>query len=90
MRPPWASTIFHWAADLLRGDRRDSFRLAEYSGVSRFGPHSSAIFNGYRLRLYAKVGPLAGAGLPLLFFPVQVLFSLRWLKRFRFGPVEWL
>ena len=49
-----------------------------------------AMFNGYGLGLYAKLGPLAGAGLALLFFPLQVLFSVWWLKRFGFGPIEWL
>jgi len=48
------------------------------------------IFNSYGLGLYGKVGPLGGVALTLLIFPVQVLLSIWWVRRFRFGPAEWL
>jgi uncharacterized protein len=46
------------------------------------------LFYGYGLGLYGRLGPVALAGVALAFFPVQVLFSEWWLRRFRFGPVE--
>lgn len=48
------------------------------------------IFNSYGLGLYGKVGPLGGVALTFLIFPVQVVLSIWWIRRFRFGPAEWL
>lgn len=47
------------------------------------------LFYGYGLGFY---GLGLGAGLLLAFviWAVEVLWSVWWLKRFRFGPVEWL
>jgi|WetSurMetagenome_2_1015567.scaffolds.fasta_scaffold23862_2 uncharacterized protein len=50
----------------------------------------TAIYNGWGLGLYGKVGPAANLVLCALFFSAQVLFSRWWLGRFCFGPVEWL
>lgn len=47
------------------------------------------IFHSYGLGLYAKVGPLAGIGLAILIFPLQVLLTIWWLMHFQFGPAEW-
>ncbi|MGM7703215.1 DUF418 domain-containing protein [Pseudalkalibacillus sp. Hm43] len=40
--------------------------------------------------LYGKVSLWAGLLLTLGFFALQVVFSLYWLKHFKFGPFEWL
>jgi len=50
----------------------------------------TAIFYGWGLGLYGKVGPAAGTALCTLVFAAQVVASQWWLKRFQFGPVEWL
>jgi uncharacterized protein len=50
----------------------------------------TAIYNGWGLGLYGKVGPAANLALCALFFSVQVVFSRWWLERFCFGPAEWL
>ena len=39
---------------------------------------------------WGKVGPLIGVTLAVLNFPVLVLLSMWWIRRFRFGPAEWL
>jgi uncharacterized protein len=48
------------------------------------------IFYGYGLGLFGRLGVATalaiGAGVCVL----QVVFSILWLRRFRFGPVEWL
>lgn len=49
-----------------------------------------ALFFSVGLGLYGQVSPVAGAFLATVFFAIQTLFSVLWLKRFRFGPVEWL
>ncbi|MGH9580311.1 MAG: DUF418 domain-containing protein, partial [Terriglobales bacterium] len=48
------------------------------------------ILYSYGLGLYGKVGPAMGVALTLLIFAVQVLLSVWWVRRFRFGPAEWL
>jgi uncharacterized protein len=50
----------------------------------------SAIFYGYGLGLYGRVGPATGVLIALGTFAAQVLYSRAWLSRFRFGPMEWL
>jgi uncharacterized protein len=48
------------------------------------------LFNSFGFGLYGKVGPLGGVALAFLIFPLQVLLSVWWMRRFRFGPAEWL
>jgi uncharacterized protein len=50
----------------------------------------SLIFYGIGLGLYDKLGPAAGALIIIAVFAAQVLVSPLWLRRFRFGPVEWV
>ena len=48
------------------------------------------IYNGYGLGLYDQVGPFAGTLMGLALFAMQIPFSIWWLNRFRFGPMEWV
>jgi uncharacterized protein len=48
------------------------------------------IFNGYGLGLYGRVSPAVGFGLTCVIFALQIPLSGWWLRRFRFGPVEWV
>ena len=49
----------------------------------------TAIFNGWGLGLYGKIGPAAGFALSLaIFWAVQVPWSLWWLKTHERGPLE--
>lgn len=50
----------------------------------------TTLFYGYGLGLFGKVRPSLGLLLTLGIFLVQVPLSAWWLRRFRFGPVEWL
>jgi uncharacterized protein len=50
----------------------------------------SLLFYGYGLGLYGRLGSAAGAGIGLALYAAQVAFSCAWLRRYRFGPVEWL
>ncbi len=50
----------------------------------------TAIFYGWGLGLYGKVGPAVGLGITASFYLLQVAASRWWLTRFRFGPMEWL
>jgi uncharacterized protein len=52
---------------------------------------ATTIFYGWGFGLWNKVGPAAGLLLALaIFFIVQVPLSLWWLRRFQYGPMEWL
>ncbi|MFZ5881912.1 MAG: DUF418 domain-containing protein [Chloroflexota bacterium] len=48
------------------------------------------IFYGYGLGLFGKIGLAAGIGLTILIYLLQIPFSHWWMKRFKYGPAEWL
>ena len=48
------------------------------------------IYNGYGLGYYNRVGPFVGTLLGLALYGLQIPFSIWWLNRFRFGPMEWV
>jgi uncharacterized protein len=50
----------------------------------------TTIFYSYGLGLYGKIGPALGLALAVVFFTGQVFISKYWLKRYQFGPMEWV
>ena len=48
------------------------------------------VFYGYGLGLFGKLGVTAALGIGVAVYILQVIFSICWLRQFRFGPVEWL
>ncbi|UCD17281.1 MAG: DUF418 domain-containing protein [Candidatus Zixiibacteriota bacterium] len=50
----------------------------------------TAIFYGFGLGLFGRIERLGLLGFVLGIWIFQVYFSTIWLKRFRFGPAEWL
>ena len=48
------------------------------------------LFYGYGLGLYAKVGPAKGLLITCAIYAVQLPLSVWWLRRFEFGPVDWV
>jgi len=50
----------------------------------------TAVFYGWGLGLYGKIGSAAGLGIAASFYAIQVASSAWWLRRYRFGPAEWL
>ena len=63
-----------------------SYRLRELA----FTISTTTIFYGYGLGLGGDVGRLGTIGIALLIFSGQVIFSVVWLKSYRYGPMEWL
>ena len=52
---------------------------------------ATTIFNGWGFGLWGKVGPAACLLLAFaIFFVIQVPLSVWWLRRYEFGPMEWL
>lgn len=45
---------------------------------------------GYGFGLFGKIGALTAIGIAALVFIAQTVLSDAWMRRFRFGPVEWL
>ncbi len=50
----------------------------------------TTLFYTYGLGLYGKVGPAVAVLLAIAIYLFQVALSLLWIRRFRFGPAEWL
>lgn len=48
------------------------------------------IFYGYGLGLFGKVGSIAGIGLTIVIYLLQIPISHWWMKHFQYGPAEWL
>ncbi len=50
----------------------------------------TTIFYSYGLALFGKVRPSLGLLLTITIFLIQIPLSVWWLRRFQFGPIEWL
>jgi uncharacterized protein len=48
------------------------------------------IFYGYGLGLFGRLGVTAALAIGVAVYVGQVFFSAWWLRRYRYGPVEWL
>jgi uncharacterized protein len=48
------------------------------------------IFYGYGLALFGQVGAAWGIALSIVIYLLLIPFSHWWMKRFRYGPAEWL
>jgi uncharacterized protein len=51
---------------------------------------ATSIFYGHGLGLFGSVSRVEQYGIVLAIWAVQVVLSVLWLKRYRFGPVEWV
>jgi uncharacterized protein len=49
-----------------------------------------ALFYGWGLGLYGRLGEASAAAIAVAIFVAQIAVSALWLRRHRFGPVEWL
>lgn len=48
------------------------------------------IFYGYGLGLFGRLSVVAALAIALVMYAAQAAFSAWWLRRYRYGPVEWL
>ncbi len=94
-----ALSFFYASAIVLLAERPTwKLRLAPLAPVGRMALSNyllqvlifKVLFEGYGLGFYARMGPFLGVGLGLLIFALEVALSTWWMRRFRFGPVEWL
>jgi uncharacterized protein len=50
----------------------------------------TVFFYHYTTGLFGRIGPAWGLVPTVVFYALQVAFSNWWLRRYRFGPMEWL
>jgi uncharacterized protein len=50
----------------------------------------TTIFYGYGLGLFNSIGPAAGLAFAFVIYPIQIVYSNYWFKRFQYGPMEYL
>jgi uncharacterized protein len=50
----------------------------------------TSLFYGYGLGWYNRISPVAGVGLCMAIFMMQIVLSSCWLRWCRYGPAEWL
>lgn len=50
----------------------------------------SILFSGYGAGLYEKIGAAGLWGTTFLIYLAQIPFSIWWLRKFQFGPLEWV
>ncbi len=80
-RQDWA---MHWLRHLAPVGRMALTNYLMHSIIC------TLVFYGYGLGLYGQLGPVALIGIVIAIYVVQIPLSAWWLKRFRFGPFEWL
>ena len=78
---PAGKALFRWAAPLGR------MAFTNYLAQSViFG----WIFYGYGLGLFGRLGASTALAIGVGVYLGQIVFSAWWLRRYRYGPVEWL
>jgi uncharacterized membrane protein YeiB len=50
----------------------------------------TTLFYSYGFGLYGQVGPAVGVVITLAIFSIQLVLSTLWLKKYRYGPIEWI
>ncbi len=94
------SFCFFYTATIIRMIQNDKWKkkLTPLASIGRMAISNylfqtlicTTIFYSYGLGLYGKFGPSLGLLLTIGIFLIQITLSAWWLKRFQFGPVEWL
>ena len=79
-RPAWQKRLMHLAPV-------GQMALTNYLSQSLI---CTFLFYGWGLGLSGRVGTALTIPLTMAIFAAQLIWSPAWLKRFRFGPVEWV
>jgi uncharacterized protein len=95
---PALSLFYISAITLLAQNLVWKQRLAPLASVGRMALSNyifqtlvcTTLFYSYGLGWYGRVGPALGLVLTVAIYAVQVPLSVWWLRRFQFGPLEWL
>jgi len=92
--------MLFYASTIVLLTQRDIWRrrLAPLAAVGRTALSNyllqslicTTIFYGYGFAFFGKVRPSFGLLLTITIFLIQIPLSVWWLRRFQFGPIEWL
>jgi uncharacterized protein len=94
-----AMTLFYVSAMTLLAQRRVWRRaLSPLAAVGRMALTAyvfqsvfyTTLYYGYGLGMYGKLGGAHILLLAVVVFPIEILLCSLWLRRYRFGPLEWL
>jgi uncharacterized protein len=77
----WARIAVGWAVPVGR------MAFSNYLAQSLI---LSLLFYGFGLGLMGRIGPAAGLAIAAAIFTAQAATSAWWLRRYRYGPLEWL
>jgi uncharacterized protein len=77
----------YWQSFLRRLSPVGQMALTNYLTQSLI---CTSIFYGYGFGLFGQFGITEGVVLAWLIYLIQVIFSTWWMRRFYFGPMEWL
>lgn len=95
---PALSLFYACALALLWRQDRWQRRLQPFSAIGRTALTNyllqslvcTTLYYGYGFGLYGSVGPLPGLAVSVAIYAAQVLASVWWVRRFAYGPMEWL
>ncbi len=77
----------HWRVRLRPFGAVGRTALTNYLAQSAI---CTTIYNSWGFALFGSVGPLAGLIPTVALYAAQVAASVAWVRRFAFGPAEWL
>ena len=86
----YAAAVFLWSS---YGRPSAAFAAAGQMALTNYLIQSVALsflFYGYGLGLFGRLDSAPAAMIGLALYAGQLVFSRAWLRRYRFGPVEWL
>jgi uncharacterized protein len=89
----YAAGLFLWLDPARPGPLARPFAAAGQMALTNYLTQSvvlSFLFYGYGLGLFGRLGPAEAALIGAALYAAQLALSRAWLRRFRFGPAEWL
>lgn len=88
-----ALSFVYASAVLLNAEKLKGLAPVGQMALSNYLTHSlicTTLFYGYGFGLYDQLSPTLTFALVLVIFGAQIVVSAWWMRRFRFGLVEWL
>lgn len=89
----YAAAVLLWLRPGRTSSLNAPFAAAGQMALTNYLTQSlvlSFVFYGYGFGLFGRVGPAAGLAMACALYAVQLAISVVWLRRYRFGPFEWL
>jgi uncharacterized protein len=93
LAPAYASLVMYYCKDRLSGPLITACRAVGRTALSNYlfqTVVATTIFYGYGLGLYGRVTRVEQMAVVLAIWLLQAVLSVVWLRRFEYGPVEWL